>query len=389
MGVKAMCFIDSEVAPVFIVSCDVLDIPVDWQGRVYESIKGFLSLDDFHLVIASTHTHAAPDIQFVSPPEQTYAETVFETILSVCREAFQSKEMCTRFSFGTTLISDIGCIRRQGQRIALPLTVQAFYTHSRSDKPQGIIVHFPCHPTILGADNRWYSAEYPGVIASRLASVFEGACVCFFNGAAGDISARCTRREQTFREMERIGNELAERACRLIRNPDKVVGVREDWSFHAASREVLLQPQPLNDALLTTLSNSVKTETRSAMSSVQADRTRHTLLQALQAWRSGWLANAKPVRVQVMAVSFSACVDYVFWPGEPFSNYAKIIQHARTHPVVLVGYAGGVGYLPDVDADDDVSYEVLMSQYGRAAGQRLLAASRGLLETWERGEAWS
>jgi neutral ceramidase len=387
--VRAVFLANGDQDPgVFVVSCDLLDIPLEWRSRVRQRVRESCSLPGLHVVLVSTHTHAAPDVQRPSPAEQYFAESVLKTIELACYEAYQVRSLCRGWAFGSVDVPSVGSVRRLGKPASLPLTVHTFYTDALpGESPRAAIVHFPCHPTILSAENRLYSAEYPGVVARQLREVLGDTVVCFLNGAAGDISTRFTRRNQTFQEVERIGGVLAKEALRRIHHPEKVGSAANDTRFEVAERDVTLFPQPAPDsAVLSGIESRLERTAHAGTDDARAHRIRHTLEQAVQVWRSGGYANTAPTTVQLTAVSFPGCVDYVFWPGEPFSGYATALQNERNRPLVLVGYAGAVGYLPDVDPHEDVSYEVLMSQYGRVGGQRLLDATKDLLRALERGE---
>ena len=54
--------------------------------------------------------------------------------------------------------------------------------------PLAILVNYACHPVVIMANLRQYSADFPGVMCQTLEQAFDGRPLCFFlNGAAGDI----------------------------------------------------------------------------------------------------------------------------------------------------------------------------------------------------------
>ena len=54
------------------------------------------------------------------------------------------------------------------------------------DRPVATIVHYACHPIILGPDNRYVTPEYPGVVKRVVEEAVGGHCL-FVQGACGDV----------------------------------------------------------------------------------------------------------------------------------------------------------------------------------------------------------
>jgi hypothetical protein len=54
------------------------------------------------------------------------------------------------------------------------------------DLPVATIVHYSCHPIVLGPDNRFVTPEYPGIVKRVVEAAVGGQCV-FVQGACGDL----------------------------------------------------------------------------------------------------------------------------------------------------------------------------------------------------------
>lgn len=93
----------------------------------------------------------------------------------------------------------------------------------RLDRPDGstlaILTSYGCHPVVLGADNRLWTADYPHVLRARLEAALPGAVALFATGCAGDVntghSAQASlslgpQARRTYGEAARIGEGLAE-----------------------------------------------------------------------------------------------------------------------------------------------------------------------------------
>ena len=57
------------------------------------------------------------------------------------------------------------------------------------DRPVATIVHYACHPIVLGPDNTFVTPEYPGIVKRVVEAAHGGHCL-FVQGACGDVGPR-------------------------------------------------------------------------------------------------------------------------------------------------------------------------------------------------------
>jgi len=76
------------------------------------------------------------------------------------------------------------------------------------------IVNLACHPTILGSDNLYYSADVIGTIRSGLEKEWK-VCPLIINGDCGDISTRFYRQGQGYKEVIRVGYGIAKEILKI------------------------------------------------------------------------------------------------------------------------------------------------------------------------------
>ncbi len=84
------------------------------------------------------------------------------------------------------------------------------------DAPVATIVHYACHPIILGPDNTFVTPEYPGIVKRVVEAALGGHCL-FVQGACGDIGPRelFVPDLSTYRRLgAMIGHEAAATALR-------------------------------------------------------------------------------------------------------------------------------------------------------------------------------
>ncbi|HQE83418.1 MAG TPA: neutral/alkaline non-lysosomal ceramidase N-terminal domain-containing protein [Candidatus Hydrogenedentes bacterium] len=156
------------------------------------------SLGVAHVFFAATHTHHAPEMDVPNAP---HANAVLEGTIEAIAEAVEKLEPA-RIGTGTATF-DIGHNRRRmldDGRCAMlwrneerlptePVDREATLIKlDRMDgRPVALLVHFACHPVVMGPSNRQYSADYIGEMR-RLVEAESGYPCMFLQGACGDIN---------------------------------------------------------------------------------------------------------------------------------------------------------------------------------------------------------
>jgi neutral ceramidase len=256
---------------------------------------------------------------------------------------------------------------------------------------QAVLVHFACHPTILGAENRLVSADFPGVLRRELAAAFAGygeaPVVLYVNGAAGDVSTRFTRRGQDAAEVERIAKHLAMAAGNALATAKPL----QDPLRHG-SASVRLSPRrsgaPGAD---TPVSESSVIEPGAIDLSPAAQRIAVTRAQgeAMQAALTALPLEAIPSTLRIDAWTLGE-LALVAIPAELFVSLGREIERASPGKTLILGYANGYsGYLADRAAHRAGTYEALASPFGPEAGERVVATAARLVSRLRSGPGGS
>ena len=143
----------------------------------------------------------------------------------------------------------------------LTLDMLCFYdTGEQLAQPVALFASFPCHPTVLGAENLALSADLPGAYRRQLHALLGDATwIVLATGAAGDISTRHMRQAQSFDELERLGGLLAQHAYALLSTAQPL---RLD-SLRIHANVVELDPkEPLSPDKLNAYTHSVQERVR-------------------------------------------------------------------------------------------------------------------------------
>ena len=111
-----------------------------------------------------------------------------------------------------------------------------------SGKPQGLLVNFSAHPTMIQAGDLRFSADYVGAMRNRVLEQL-GVSTVFMQGAAGDLSVDRGDRRDHVAFGEALGKEVVKLASGLapLENESPWIAVREQ-RFTFTSRTDLNNP---------------------------------------------------------------------------------------------------------------------------------------------------
>lgn len=150
-----------------------------------------------HVIFTASHTHGGPAIEIDGPS----SDHIHEGIAASIEEA-ASKLAPARIGRGHATL-DISHNRRKilddGRVLMLwrnaerqptsPLDPEAtlFKIDAMDGTPMATLVHFACHPVVLGGDNTEYSADWVGEM-KRVVREGTGAECAFIQGGCGDVN---------------------------------------------------------------------------------------------------------------------------------------------------------------------------------------------------------
>lgn len=326
------------------------------------------------LIVAAIHSHAAPrgcipgqgplhrlnNAGFRHDEEfAVYIHGVVQKAAMALEEAVAGLEPF-RVRTAQGELPPIGSERHTGQKAEGSLTVLHFQTASGRNL---MIYNLPCHPTVLSAANLEVSADFAGQIEKHL-HVDMG---MFVNGAAGDISTRFTRREQTFAECERLGAVAARAILELIRD------VRFQDPSPLTGNQLTI---PLEVRQVETVEDARRKleQTRERWEKAASEGADPATLRILKSYVEGagvslefaqLMGGLRELELSVSVFRFMG-LDFVSIPGELFST---LLPGQQT---VAICYANGYDrYIASTDAYDKGYYEAMAAVLARGQGERL------------------
>lgn len=347
--------LEQDATRVAIVLVDVLLISSRWGDRVRKTISASLHITPEFVIVAATHTHSGPILDMYpfdfagGCPEahlKEYSAKLENAIVAAIREA-ESRLRSAKVTFAKIEIEGVATDRN---RRGVSRRQSFFIFRFDGVHETALFAVFGCHPTVLGADNRRFSGDLHGEISRILEK--ESAIALVANGAAGNISTRFTRREQSFAEVTRLAAKVARQVSSARFRPLEISSIK------ARTLQMVL---PLSNHKKTELSSRSRLSSRGLVLFTEGLQVRKrlsriakfsapTLMTFVTTWRIG-------------SITIAAL------PWEIYSDTGNFLWKQRR--IVPICYANGYwGYLASAAATEN-DYEVLSSPFTRLADRRL------------------
>jgi neutral/alkaline ceramidase-like enzyme len=350
--------LEQDTTRAAIVLADVLLISSRWADRLRQKISSCLQITPECVVVAATHTHSGPILDMYpfaftgecrEPHLGEYSTKLEGTILAGIRAA-QRRLKSAIVSFAKIEIDGVATDRnRRGASRR-----QSFFIF-RFDGPHqaALFAVFGCHPTVLGADNRKFSGDLHGEISRILEKNYAIALVA--NGAAGNISTRFIRKQQSAAELKRLAAKAARQVSSARFRPLEISSIK------AHTRQIVL---PLSIHKKDELPSRPRLTGRASILFNEGLQVRKRLSRSAKF--------SQPTLKTLVTMWRIGSITIAALPWEIYSDTGKVLWKQRR--IAPLCYANGYwGYLPSAAATEH-DYEVLSSPFTRAADRRLRQA---------------
>jgi hypothetical protein len=336
-----------------IVVVDVIGLHEEFCARV----RARCGLADERVVVIATHTHGGP-VSMAGRGGAGADAVYLRRLEDGCVEAIERAVAARRpamLSAGVGEDPGIAFNRRHEGGVIDP-AVPVLRIDGVDGGPIAVLVSHACHPVVLAAYNRQYTADWPHYLRTALEAALPGAVAVYLPGCMGDIStghsphssiSTVPTPDRTFEEAERLGRRVAGSAlaARLT---------RLDGGVRVASAMVALdfernETRPLPELAAEWRQKAVESDAAwRALYECWADWAGTIALEPLTPWQG---------RVTVMDW---AGARLTFLPGEMFAQTALDLRGADARVHFVTGMADGVpGYIPPAAEYPSGGYEVL------------------------------
>jgi neutral ceramidase len=350
-----------------------LDLCYPFDPPVMDEIRAAVRPTVDEVIFHASHTHSGPT--YAAAPEAV--KHAIPRVAAAIQSAARSMQPVqigngwgqVYLGFNRRNISPDGTLEmfwRNETKITTTFPVDPTVGVIRFDKPDGsplaILVHYSCHPVVLGPENLDYSPDYPGEMRHYVEQQL-GGMAFFLQGAPGDINPyydKTTLIEDAVALMKQTGQKLGAEAVRVAKT------IRTEPPQH---------PQIQTQTVVIEARNRWNLEKlRPVLQSVYH----------MEEIRAGRLL-ADHMQLPVTTLLINQRYAFVGMPGEPFVEFQTQLRSQSPLPdSFLVGYTNGYfAYFPTIAAAVRGGYgadsTVVPTEAG--TGERML--STGLISIYE------
>jgi hypothetical protein len=370
---------------VLLASVDTCGVGKQTCDAIREEMEVKHGVPRDNVVILATHTHSAPDMDAWSPrmwasdqEKDTIAnrDRTKETICWSLSQAMALEEPVDSVTYSSTQIHGLFTNRNDPSRkVDNEVSVLML-----KGKKSLLLVNHNYHPTILGANNYYYSADFPAYLTRRVNEKLGPAQVNCITGSCGDVSVRLVLGHEfaprrNIANTVKYGNQIGDSLVRCLKS-GKAKKLK-DSALAAKTKRLKfdVKKHPDKDEAL-----SLKSRLEKGIKYAGNSREKTALefkLEGVVQWLNILDLNAEiPPSLEVDAGSVSLGTDgfVLAWaPGEVCSHTGLALKDQSKYKVTMLsGYGNAVvGYIPPSESYENEEYEALSTPVTEAAIQEL------------------
>ncbi len=388
--------------------CDLCDLDAGFVEEARRRIQERAGIRAASAMLAATHTHAAPATfaLYSLPPDPGWLDDLADRVADAVASAARDLAPAT-LALGLGREDSVARNRRRPDGSVDP-TVTVLRAE-RTGAPPAFLLHYACHPTVLGPDNLMVSRDYVGFTVDAVERA-TGGWTMFANGASGDINVGHSADRsalglpipgRTFERAEELGLRLAREAHRAHAQARPMeAGLLAAGRRHVRRHvAVPLRPGPSLEearAEVKTCRRHLEVLEAGGADEEAATAARLELLYAglglewaeqragaAGVGAAGAGAEGETAEVQAFVMGDVALVGL---PGEFFvESGLRLRDRSPFKHTVVIGHAnGGIGYVPPASAFAEGGYETRLAPWSRVAPETeglIHAAAARLLDS--------
>ena len=368
-----------------VVVADVLGI----HETMSLAIRRRCCLPDDNVIVCAVHNHGGP-ASMVGRAGDGADPAYLARLETACVEAIDAAVKAQQpalLSIGMGADPDVARNRRHPGGIvdrALPV----LRVRATDGSMIAVMTSYACHPVVLGADNRLWTADYPHYVRTVLEEAYPGAVGIFLTGCTGDANtghsahaslSLAANNERSFATAERLGCRIGVMAAAAPETPvGDTVGVGNmSVALGLARREA----EPLLDL-------AARWRREMLMDPAKAGILRQWVVWAE---RNAGITDPAPWTGRVTVLDWGG-VPIVALPGEIFAETGLLIRDALNQaPAFVISYADAVpGYIPPAsefrfggyEVDEAHRYIGMPATFAPGSAETLADAARDLLAAY-------
>ena len=356
LSTRWLC-LENSSGKVLLGTADIISLT---RGRFESLQKGIAKkakVEASSVCVGTSHTHSGPatvPLNHCGHMDTRYVSRLMTTLTQTAGKAGEGLAPVS-VRVAQTQCPGIAINRRRPDSgpVDHTLTTIAF-ENPKNGKPVASIVHFACHPVVLGHENVMVSADFPGFLCSSIEQETGAPCL-FLNGACGDINpAKAHSADPQL--ARRTGEKLAQAALSSLQKKSRIC---EPDSVKVITHRIALPVHVPKSAAYLVKQVKHASEMFNLDPSLFDGELRH--------WTKLLEAGKFPstVTIKVSAMTLGREIALVFVPGEVFCEIGLRAKAASAFPTTLIcGFSNGsVGYLPTSRSYKEGGYEPLVAHY--------------------------
>ncbi len=376
--VKTLFLEDSENNRLLLISLDLIRVDNDLYREIVDEIVNKTELKKEEIHIAATHTHSGPEISTsfwnTLPLTDKDKEEIREYRRFVIQEALEStmdalsNVQKTRIFVGKSYVENVASNRVKPDGPVDPETVYMF--GKINNDINFLALNYACHPTVLGPENTCISGDLAGHVASILEKKLNS-IVLYFNGAAGNISTRYTRKAQNTECLRMLAQKVATPIYEsILRQEYKEIDMPR---IETGIYRVIFKTKKIEGDIrkIKELMEILEEQLRQ----IKAQKTFSPEIRNIESKYEGLkvllnrindLKRIDKIEANIGYARIGNKVAMIFFPGEAYVELQLMAKKKSKFPYLFfVGYADGyIGYVPIDEWNVEnslVTYEKIVS----------------------------
>ncbi len=182
-SLNAKAVVIESGSTVSIVTADLVSFPNAMVDEIREKASNMTDIPAHSIMLSTSHTHSGPSLddnyggQGIAPDH--YWKYLVDAVAGAIYEAWIDRSEA-RIGFSTGAVEGIGVNRRNPTGKPVDPQTAVMVIEQRKTLKKAIFVNYTCHAVVLGPDNLYITADYPGFAMRTLKKLMGGEpSLCF------------------------------------------------------------------------------------------------------------------------------------------------------------------------------------------------------------------
>lgn len=347
--------LDDGLSLTCIVGLDLIALDFDLVEQMRDGINRKVGIPYERILLNCSHTHSGPatrTFRAMGERDELYCNVMARKVVGAVQQAADMLEPVS-LRWGRAPVQ-IGINRRErrgeqtviGQNPSGP--VQPYVDVLRVDRedrtPLAVVLAYATHPVVMGGQNLWVSADYPGTACDFLKRVGLGTPL-FLQGCAGNINPIHT--SATFAHVRKLGEILGAAVIVASHLSEPVSGIPISGILRTVHLPYLFPSHEEAERHLRQAEEDLKCaeEEGAPLGVLMWRRDMVYWAQDLLLTVEKGEPTSMPFEIQLLRIGD---VHLLAFPAEMFVQYALDFERQSPHkPTITLGFSNGCwGYIP-------------------------------------------